>query len=111
MLRVHRIGFTRFLPILFVFLRLAPVIAHPRAKVPTRPDDRYKADLLLIVAHPDDESGDIAGYLARVIYDQHRRVAVVFVNRGQDGGNAAGREEGNAVGDATDIGGRGALDF
>ena len=39
----------------------------------TGPDERYKAALLVIVAHPDDESGDIAGYLARVIYDQHRR--------------------------------------
>jgi LmbE family N-acetylglucosaminyl deacetylase len=42
------------------------------------PDPRFKADLLLIVAHDDDEA-DIAGYLARAI-DQKRRVAIVWVN-------------------------------
>lgn len=31
----------------------------------TAPDDRYKADILLIAAHPDDETGDVADYLAR----------------------------------------------
>jgi LmbE family N-acetylglucosaminyl deacetylase len=73
------------------------------------PDQRYNADLLLVVAHPDDETGGVAGYLARAIYDQHRRVAVVFVNRGQSGGNAAGAEEGNALGSEREIEGRRAL--
>jgi len=73
------------------------------------PDERCKADLLLVVAHPDDESGDIAGYLARAIYDQHRRVAVIFINRGQSGGNQVGAEEGNALGAEREIEGRRAL--
>jgi len=73
------------------------------------PDDRYKADILVVVAHPDDESGDIAGYLARVIYDQHKRVAAVFINRGQHGNNEAGPEEGNALGAEREIEGRRAL--
>src|ERR1041385_6361843 len=59
------------------------------------PDDRYKADILVVVAHPDDESGCIAGYMARVLYDRHKRVAAVFINRGQHGNNEAGPEEGN----------------
>ncbi|MGB6111608.1 MAG: hypothetical protein WBG35_10835, partial [Acidobacteriaceae bacterium] len=40
------------------------------------PDPRFKADILVVVAHPDDEIM-VAAYLAREIYDQHKRVAVV----------------------------------
>jgi len=84
-------------------------VAAARAPSLPGPDERYKADLLLVVAHPDDETAGVAGYLARVVYDQHRRVAVVFVNRGQSGGNAAGAEEGNALGAEREIEGRRAL--
>jgi LmbE family N-acetylglucosaminyl deacetylase len=96
--------------ILFLFFALTAA-AGQSAKAPSLPgpDERYKTDLLLVVAHPDDETGDIAGYLARVIYDQHRRVAVIFINRGQNGGNQAGAEEGNALGSEREIEGRRAL--
>jgi LmbE family N-acetylglucosaminyl deacetylase len=96
--------------ILFLVFALTAA-AGQSAKAPALPgpDERYKADLLLVVAHPDDESGDIAGYLARVIYDQHRRVAVIFINRGQNGDNEAGPEEGNALGSEREIEGRRAL--
>jgi LmbE family N-acetylglucosaminyl deacetylase len=40
-------------------------------------DPRYKTDLLLVVAHPDDETA-VSGYLARTIFDQHKRIAVVY---------------------------------
>jgi LmbE family N-acetylglucosaminyl deacetylase len=73
------------------------------------PDNRYKADLLVVVAHPDDESGDIAGLLARLIYDQHRTVAVIFINRGQRAANSQGEEKGNALGAEREIEGRKAL--
>src|SRR6266571_1695996 len=36
------------------------------------PDGRYKADLLLVVAHPDDESA-ATPYLARAL-DEHKRI-------------------------------------
>ncbi|HWB95728.1 MAG TPA: hypothetical protein VG672_03475, partial [Bryobacteraceae bacterium] len=48
------------------------------------PDDRFKADILLIVAHPDDEQG-VTAYLARAM-DEHKRVAVLWATRGDTGG-------------------------
>ncbi len=61
-------------------------------------DERYRADILLVVAHPDDEGG-ATPYLARAIYDEHKRVAVVFATRGGSGGNDYSREHGPALAD------------
>lgn len=61
------------------------------------PDERYKADILLIVAHPDDDVV-IGGYLARASLDQHRRIAVIYCTPGDGGGNAVGNEAGAALG-------------
>ena len=74
------------------------------------PDDRYKADLLLVVAHPDDESA-IGAYLARAAFDEHRRIAVVFGTRGNTGGNEWGPEQAGALGAIREIEGRRALGF
>jgi LmbE family N-acetylglucosaminyl deacetylase len=60
------------------------------------PDDRFKADILVVVAHPDDEGG-VTPYLARAIQDQHKRVAVVYGTRGGSGGNDFAREHGPAL--------------
>ncbi len=60
------------------------------------PDERFKADILVVVAHPDDEGG-VTPYLARAIYDEHKRVAVVFGTRGGSGGNDYAREHGPAL--------------
>jgi LmbE family N-acetylglucosaminyl deacetylase len=68
------------------------------AKVPPAADERYKADILLVVAHPDDE-GAATPYLARAIYDEHKRVAAVFTTRGGSGGNDYSREHGQALAD------------
>jgi len=62
------------------------------------PDERMKADILLVVAHPDDEGG-VTPYLARAIYDEHKRVAIVFATRGGSGGNDYSREHGPALAD------------
>jgi LmbE family N-acetylglucosaminyl deacetylase len=62
------------------------------------PDERFKADILLVVAHPDDEGG-ATPYLARAIYDERKRVAVVFLTRGGSGGNDYTREHGPALAD------------
>jgi LmbE family N-acetylglucosaminyl deacetylase len=72
------------------------------------PDDRYKADILLVVAHPDDESM-VTGYLARAIYDFGKRVAVVFGTHGDAGGNAKGNEQAAALGAVREIEARRAL--
>src|SRR5438132_7959876 len=78
-------------------LGATPVVRSAMAPAP-QTDDRFKADILLIVAHSDDESGDVAGYLARAIYDQHRRVAVVFTTHAEVSANTAGTQRGDALG-------------
>lgn len=64
----------------------------PESPPSPRPDSRYKADILLVVAHPDDESL-VAGYLARAVFDQHKQVAVIFDTCGRSGGNTVGYEQ------------------
>jgi LmbE family N-acetylglucosaminyl deacetylase len=66
------------------------------------PDPRYKADILLIVAHPDDETA-IGSYLAKAILDDHKQVAVIYCNRGTGGGNTHGMEQNNAMGAIREI--------
>jgi LmbE family N-acetylglucosaminyl deacetylase len=56
------------------------------------PDARFKADILVVAPHPDDES-TIAGYLAKAVLDEHRRVAVVVTTRGDAGQNLVGYEQ------------------
>ncbi|MDP9146779.1 MAG: PIG-L family deacetylase [Acidobacteriota bacterium] len=69
--------------------------------------DRYKADILLVVAHPDDE-GAATPYLARAI-DEGKRVAVVYGTRGSSGANEAGAEQAAALGTIREIEARRAL--
>lgn len=71
------------------------------------PDERYKTDILLVVAHPDDE-GAATPYLARAL-DEHKRVAVVFGTRGSSGANEAGAEQAAALGAVREIEARNAL--
>ena len=66
------------------------------------PDDRFKADILVFVAHPDDET-EVSAYLAKAIYDEHRRVAVIFGTRGDGGGNAMGFEQAASLGAVREI--------
>jgi LmbE family N-acetylglucosaminyl deacetylase len=65
-------------------------------------DDRFKADILVFVAHPDDET-EVSAYLARAIYDEHRRVAVIFGTRGDGGGNAMGYAQSASLGEEREI--------
>src|SRR3989475_1820052 len=71
------------------------------------PDERYKADLLLVVAHPDDE-GAATPYLARAL-DEHKRIAVIYGTRGSSGANEAGAEQAAALGAIREIEARNAL--
>jgi LmbE family N-acetylglucosaminyl deacetylase len=91
--------------LLLVFLPLGSVAQQ--AKPLSSPDDRYKADILLVVAHPDDE-GAATAYLARAI-DQGKRVAVVYGTRGSSGANEAGAEQAAALGAIREIEARRAL--
>jgi LmbE family N-acetylglucosaminyl deacetylase len=70
-------------------------------------DARYKADILLVVAHPDDE-GAATAYLARAI-DEGKRVAVVYGTRGNSGANEVGGEQAAALGAIREIEARRAL--
>jgi LmbE family N-acetylglucosaminyl deacetylase len=72
-----------------------------------QPDERYKTDILLVVAHPDDE-GAATPYLARAI-DEGKRVAVVYGTHGSSGANEAGAETAAALGDIREIEARRAL--
>jgi LmbE family N-acetylglucosaminyl deacetylase len=80
----------------------------PKAPPELPPDPRFKADILLIVAHPDDETV-VTPYLAKAIFDEHRRVSVVFGTRGNGGGNEAGNEQAEALGAVREIEAREAL--
>jgi LmbE family N-acetylglucosaminyl deacetylase len=65
-------------------------------------DERFKADILVVVAHPDDE-GAVTPYLARAIYDLHKRVAVVYGTHGGSGANNYGREHAAGLGDIREM--------
>jgi len=90
-----------------VFLSSANVSVAQEPQALALPDERYKADILLVVAHPDDE-GAATPYLARAL-DKHKRVAVVFGTRGSSGANEAGAEQAGALGAIREIEARNAL--
>ncbi|HEY1939335.1 MAG TPA: PIG-L family deacetylase [Candidatus Angelobacter sp.] len=83
---------------------LAAIAITAAAQTPTptptppllKPDDRLKVDLLLVVAHPDDETGAIS-YLTQLI-DQHKRVAVIYTTHGEAGHNNMGPERAQSLG-------------
>jgi len=85
---------------------LGGAAAQEPAALPSA-DQRYKVDLMLVVAHPDDE-GAATAYLARAL-DEHKRVAVVISTRGSSGANKAGTEQAAALGDIREIEARNAL--
>src|SRR6202140_5659036 len=90
------------LAVLVFVLLLAPLrggAQEPKA-VPSA-DARYKADILLVVAHPDDE-GAATPYLARAL-DEGKHIAVVYGTRGSSGGNEVGTEQALALGAIREI--------
>jgi LmbE family N-acetylglucosaminyl deacetylase len=81
----------------FLLLFLATLVAQaPKSQPIAQPDDRLKADVLLVVAHPDDETG-VSAYLAQLL-DQHKRVAAVYLTRGEAGHNNMGPERAPSLG-------------
>src|SRR5215470_19327392 len=67
-----------------------------------QPDARYKVDILIVVGHPDDDI-EVAAYVAKLIEEQHKTVAVVYGTRGNSGGNAAGPEQSKALSDIREM--------
>src|ERR1700676_4575276 len=95
--------------LLFALFLFFPVLANDaqEPKALPLPDERYKADILLVVAHPDDE-GAATPYLARAL-DEHKRIAVVFGTRVSSGANEPGAEQAAALGAIREIEARRAL--
>jgi LmbE family N-acetylglucosaminyl deacetylase len=89
--------FVFILPLCFVmFLRSQSVSDLPG------PDERFKTDLLLVLAHPDDETA-IGSYLAKVIFDDRKKVSAIYLNRGNGGGNSIGFEQSMALANIREI--------
>ncbi|HXJ04253.1 MAG TPA: PIG-L family deacetylase [Candidatus Acidoferrum sp.] len=97
------------LSLLSIFLAgfLAPITSAQAPKQILKADERYKVDILLVVAHPDDE-GAATPYLARAI-DEGKHVAVIYGTRGSSGENQAGAEQAAALGEIREIEARRAL--
>jgi LmbE family N-acetylglucosaminyl deacetylase len=79
----------------------APLPAQEPQKV-NPADERYKVDILVVVAHPDDEAF-FTPYVARAIYDLHKRAAVIFSTHGGSGVNRFTRERGPAMANEREI--------
>ncbi|MGH9745029.1 MAG: PIG-L deacetylase family protein [Candidatus Acidiferrales bacterium] len=95
-----------FLLALLLVAAAVPAVAQDAKPLPV-PDERYKLDILLVVAHPDDE-GAATSYLARAI-DEGKRVGVVYGTRGSSGANDVGTEQAAALGAIREIEARRAL--
>ena len=89
-------------------ITLAQPALSQQAPTNPPPDERFKADILVIAPHPDDES-TIAGYLAKAVLDEHRRVAVVLTTRGDAGQNLVGNEQARTLAEIREIETRQAL--
>jgi LmbE family N-acetylglucosaminyl deacetylase len=100
----RRLALTNFVSV----IALAQVAQPQQAPTNPPPDERFKADILVIAPHPDDES-TIAGYLAKAVLDEKRRVAVVLTTRGDAGSNLVGYESARALGEIREIETRQAL--
>jgi LmbE family N-acetylglucosaminyl deacetylase len=87
---------------LLTSLLSSPVLSGQAPATVHGADDRYKVDVMVVVAHPDDEAG-FTPFLARAIYDMHKRVAVIFATHGGSGGNNYGREHGAALAEIREI--------
>jgi len=103
-------GPSRYLTLIGCLAAFASDGSAQSQQTPTNlpPDERFKADILVIAPHPDDES-TIAGYLAKAVLDEHRRVAVVLTTRGDAGQNLVGYEQARTLGEIREIETRQAL--
>ncbi|MBZ5506224.1 MAG: PIG-L family deacetylase [Acidobacteriia bacterium] len=98
--------------LIILFQFLVVLLAAGQTPSPTppllKPDDRLKVDVLLVVAHPDDETG-VVSYLVQLV-DQHKRVAVIYTTHGEAGHNNMGPERARSLGAVREMELRYALD-
>lgn len=87
---------------LAMLVAVAPRSSAQQAPPYPPPDARYKVDILEVVGHPDDDI-EVTAYVAKLIEQQHKRVAVVYATRGNSGGNAAGPEQSKALADIREM--------
>jgi LmbE family N-acetylglucosaminyl deacetylase len=87
---------------LLVAVCLSGTVCAPSPQKVNPPDDRYKVDILVVSAHPDDEAF-FTPYLARAVYDMHKHVAVIFSTHGGSGVNRFTRERGPAMANEREI--------
>ena len=94
-------AFRRGILLLAAVLVTVPARAQAQQKV-NGGDSRFKADILIVVAHPDDEAF-FTPYAAKALNDLHKRVAVIFSTRGGSGANRFTRERGPAMANEREI--------
>ncbi len=87
--------------ILLLIGSVGSIRAQMQPAIP-RPDERFKTDILLVVAHPDDDTA-ASTYLSKAVFDENRRVSVVFTTRGNSGPNAVGMEQSKALSDVREM--------
>lgn len=92
---------TTRIAVLLILLGALRIAAQTQPAIPA-PDSRFKADVLVVIAHPDDDTA-VSTFLAKAVFDQDKRVAVVFTNRGNAGPNAIGMEQSKALADVREI--------
>jgi LmbE family N-acetylglucosaminyl deacetylase len=88
--------------LLAIMIAVAPALWAQQAPPYPPPDERYKVDILEVNGHPDDDI-QFAAYVAKLVEQQHKRVAVVYATRGNSGGNAAGPEQSKALADIREM--------
>jgi LmbE family N-acetylglucosaminyl deacetylase len=95
---------TRYLSFSLFLILSTRILMWTQSQAPAlpQPDQRYKVDILLVVGHPDDDI-EVAAYLAKTIEQGHKRAAVVYMTRGNSGGNAVGLEQANALADVREM--------
>lgn len=98
---MKKLSVCRLPKIILCLLTQTFLFAQVQPPIP-KPDQRYKADILVVVAHPDDDTG-VSTYLAKAVLDEGKRVAVVFTNRGNSGPNAVGMEQSKALADVREM--------
>jgi LmbE family N-acetylglucosaminyl deacetylase len=91
----------KLLVLLALFYATQPIPAQEPQKV-NGEDARFKVDILVVVAHPDDEAF-FTPYLARAIYDMHKHVAVIFSTHGGSGVDRYSQETGPAMANEREI--------
>ena len=82
------------------WLRSTPPACAADAASPTPPVQGaalLKTDLMVVLAHPDDETM-MAPLIARTALKEGKTVAIVYATRGEGGGNMVGTQAGPALG-------------